>query len=339
MKNTAPHDLVLHLLKHGQKIGPFTLDQIQEKFDNHEITLTQLISSDGGRTWQKLFQSGIIGRGLLDIGKNLPDSPDETTFDKSQSEVEDGLKRSQKTTATDAIASLAKLGTLDEKKYQKSVQTSPNRSLRNTKKSTLAALGTLFSVAAVAVFIELFYDESTTGVQAPTGTPSQGPSQALLPRDTDTAPKPESSPPSIRKPQEPLPTAPTATRRSRRMNERPSLRRPLPRRPRIPPASRREEKRPRARAEDAAAYDDLERETPLRRRSVQERPGSARRPRRQGLEADTLNEEDFYVDDEYVPLPPGSRAERNRRGRERLGEGDEDDFYYDEDNRREDENF
>ena len=308
-----------YLLKHGQKSGPFTLEQVQDKLKNHEITITHMVSSDGGRSWQKLFQLDALDKNALNIGKELPKSPDEVTFDKSQAEVEDGLKRTQHTTTTDAIASLAKLGSLEDKKTASKTAGADSPRPRISRRLALT-LGAMGSVAAAAIVVGVLYDDGTPP-QAE-GTPP--PTAKAAPKSLSKAAKKRATTKRTRTTKTPAAKRPPPRPRVRTPPRRPSVPRPTPR-----PSPRRAERRD-IEPGDRDPYDEFDQERPSRR--TVRRGRTRNRPR--DLDNDALEEDmDFEFDDDY-PRPPGSRRGSRRRGGDRLGEGDEDDIYYDDEDRR-----
>jgi hypothetical protein len=100
-----------YLLSKGQKIGPFTLDQVKEKVDNDEIAVSCEVSVDAGKTWIKLYEHHEFDRRLSKNQEDLPFQPEQEVFDESEKVTSIEVARAQKNKEDDtAITGLAFLG-------------------------------------------------------------------------------------------------------------------------------------------------------------------------------------------------------------------------------------
>jgi len=64
----------IYLLKHGQKIGPITLNDLNTKIDEKAILMTDFLSIDQGKSWQKVYQYPVLNRREVLNADHLPNA-------------------------------------------------------------------------------------------------------------------------------------------------------------------------------------------------------------------------------------------------------------------------
>jgi hypothetical protein len=80
-----------HILVAGQSMGPFPREEIIRMLDDKELLYTDMISSDEGDNWRKLYQVEAFDR-RKEMGEDLPGPPTWDIFKKSFNEVDQQLK-------------------------------------------------------------------------------------------------------------------------------------------------------------------------------------------------------------------------------------------------------
>lgn len=70
-------DEKLLILKNGNKTGPFSITEVQEKINNGEVHITDDVSNDFGESWFKLYQHTKFDRRTHD---ELPKTPTKDQF-------------------------------------------------------------------------------------------------------------------------------------------------------------------------------------------------------------------------------------------------------------------
>jgi hypothetical protein len=96
------------VLVKGQKNGPFTQEEVIEKLKRFEVTYTDLLSADGGKTWMRTYDFSEFNR--REDNSSLPFLPDEAMFKKASLATHDFLqsqKRLESLNEQDAIVGLA----------------------------------------------------------------------------------------------------------------------------------------------------------------------------------------------------------------------------------------
>jgi hypothetical protein len=101
-------DETYFLLLRGQKKGPYNHEQIKELISKKEILVTDLISSNAGHTWVKLYLMEGFDRRNLKDNDELPSLPSREFF--STETITENIPTEIQT--TDAITGLAYLGNL-----------------------------------------------------------------------------------------------------------------------------------------------------------------------------------------------------------------------------------
>jgi hypothetical protein len=64
----------IYVIKHGQKSGPFKLELIHNMIDKKELLMTDLLSIDMGKSWQKIYQNPVLNRREVLTSDQLPTS-------------------------------------------------------------------------------------------------------------------------------------------------------------------------------------------------------------------------------------------------------------------------
>lgn len=73
---TPEDDTQYFILSQGQKNGPYNKNHLQSIFDKKEILLTDMVSTNGGHTWMKLYQVDGFDRRSLKESVELPEIPE-----------------------------------------------------------------------------------------------------------------------------------------------------------------------------------------------------------------------------------------------------------------------
>lgn len=95
------------LLENGQKSGPWSQEEIQEKIKTQVLGPHHEVSEDQGHVWKKLLHSPRF-RGNFAKNHSLPSAPHESTFQEGKVRVLQELERKQKEIpVTEAIPDLA----------------------------------------------------------------------------------------------------------------------------------------------------------------------------------------------------------------------------------------
>lgn len=104
----------LFVLKNGQRIGPYSYDEIVQQLKDHQFLLSDVMSNDEGKTWGKICEHPYFNRNKrvkeLTI---LPDRPIDQSFDDSTLETRHELvvaDEREKTSGVQGLLSLAFVG-------------------------------------------------------------------------------------------------------------------------------------------------------------------------------------------------------------------------------------
>lgn len=76
----------VYLLIAGHKVGPVSIEEIQDKLKEKEINLQQLVSLDDGKNWQKIFECEAFSR-AFSPHSSLPQLPHKGNFFKSNKDA------------------------------------------------------------------------------------------------------------------------------------------------------------------------------------------------------------------------------------------------------------
>ena len=113
------HSNYFHILKNGQKKGPHTIKEMAQMLKNYELIVTDLISSDGGRTWKKLASLEEFDRRAFNRETLLPIRPKFKYFTEDKQEsVNDSKEIDPLPEGHDPLLELAHLGMSTDKKNQ-----------------------------------------------------------------------------------------------------------------------------------------------------------------------------------------------------------------------------
>ncbi len=107
--NEIADDEAYFILVKGQKKGPYTKEDINQFLNNKEILMTDLISSNAGHTWMKLYQVNSFERRQLKESEHLPELPSSDFFSK---EYSNESETSTINNEVDAVTGLLYLGNL-----------------------------------------------------------------------------------------------------------------------------------------------------------------------------------------------------------------------------------
>ncbi len=101
-------DSSFHILKNGQKEGPFDFNDIESRIKSRDVSLGDLLSVDKGQTWIKIYEHHQFDRRSRAKASELPFSPNDTINQKTiKSNKESLLKAQKKKEEEDALAGLA----------------------------------------------------------------------------------------------------------------------------------------------------------------------------------------------------------------------------------------
>ena len=73
------------LLSEGQKVGPFSMEEITEKLQQKELLYTDYFSLDGGMQWLKISEHEQFNRRKMTREENLPSMPENKFFENNTS--------------------------------------------------------------------------------------------------------------------------------------------------------------------------------------------------------------------------------------------------------------
>lgn len=152
------------VLIHGQKQGPFTLEEVKSKSDSKEIRLSSLVSTDKGHTWIKLYEHHEFDRRNRNVDSILPFSPEESFIHEAVVLGRESIKNAKKKQAEeDAIVGLAFLSHGKEHAINahdvKSNTWSPKSS---TKRKFGFKYATAFMVSALVITTTLLNSNTDT---------------------------------------------------------------------------------------------------------------------------------------------------------------------------------
>ncbi len=118
-KNISDTTPLFLLDSYGQKSGPFVASDIEAKIASKDLLFTDVISIDGGKTWNKIFQIERFDRRNLHPQIELPELPRGEVFSNSTFEVIDTLNSQVEEIETeDAIIGLAFINNVNSNKAQ-----------------------------------------------------------------------------------------------------------------------------------------------------------------------------------------------------------------------------
>jgi hypothetical protein len=101
-----PESMRYWVLNLGQKAGPFTKHEIDKKIELGTLNLVDLISSDDGMSWKKLFQAPEFHLNDFSVD-SLPQAPMESSFQRGKLEVAEKIESREELPASEGVAALA----------------------------------------------------------------------------------------------------------------------------------------------------------------------------------------------------------------------------------------
>lgn len=120
-------DTKYFLLIRGQKNGPFEKQEIKNLIDKKEILVTDLISTNAGHTWNKIYMTEGFDRRTLKENDELPGLPNREYF---EAEINNKMEPGEE---IEAVTGLAYLGNL---KRGKAIEREKEEILEETIKKT-----------------------------------------------------------------------------------------------------------------------------------------------------------------------------------------------------------
>jgi len=122
-----------HVLEHGMLMGPYHLDTIKNKIQQNELVLNDMLSTDNGKTWQKIYKFDIFDR----RNQNHSAPP---TSPENINEIASNTQTSELSNFSE-IADLYNIRPLANKKvFSKNVLTSSKKILHNRPFAILVIL-------------------------------------------------------------------------------------------------------------------------------------------------------------------------------------------------------
>lgn len=133
------------LLIRGQKSGPYSKDEIKARVDKKEILVTELISSNAGFTWTKIYQMDGFDRRSLKENDELPGLPSREFFEVDET-VTNSLNKE-----TEVMSDFAYLGNLKRgKAIERQKEENFEEAIKKSSKNSLF-YKTLLGVSVVGI--------------------------------------------------------------------------------------------------------------------------------------------------------------------------------------------
>ncbi|MBT7609776.1 MAG: hypothetical protein HN576_08465 [Bacteriovoracaceae bacterium] len=139
-----------YTLDQGQKMGPFTIEEIKEQVHLKKIILTDMISLNDGHTWGKIYDLAEFERRNETI--SLPHSPEKNLL--SDSHTEDDSKNSIKSSdATEFFARLAYSAKKGITNYDKDITENENENTKVNNKFMWTSIIVFALIAALSLML------------------------------------------------------------------------------------------------------------------------------------------------------------------------------------------
>lgn len=140
-------DQQFYILKNGQKTGPFEKFELLSMLEQKEILLTDMVTTNSGHTWMKLFQVDNFDRRVLKESDQLPGVPNQAVMGNSDS-VTPAIP------STEAISSLAYLSNVKRGKSVERDRVETYKSESTTQNNSSAVYKWLLvgSIIGIAYF-------------------------------------------------------------------------------------------------------------------------------------------------------------------------------------------
>ncbi len=185
-----------HLLKNGQKIGPYTKQKILKMIETKEILITDMVSTNNGHSWCKLYQAEDFDRRTLKETDQLPGLPKKFIGEENETVI-------MVSDAVDAMTGLAYLSNIKRGKTIEKAQ-NDNQYLEKEKSSSNEVNSkTIYKVILVVSLVGITYflynmkdqlsapfseNKSVIGEQAEMLTPVEAPERESGYRPPSTNP-------------------------------------------------------------------------------------------------------------------------------------------------------
>jgi hypothetical protein len=108
-----PSEVKFWILQQGQKVGPFSYEEIQKKIELGSLLMVDLISHDEGESWKKIFQTHEF-QITEHEGLPLPSPPLEASFQRSRQEIVEKYYGEHHDTPLEGVGGLAFITTKDK---------------------------------------------------------------------------------------------------------------------------------------------------------------------------------------------------------------------------------
>lgn len=177
-----------YFLKEGQKMGPYTINDLKAKIDRKEILVTEMIVPEKGGEWFKLFELSNFDRRLPpQTPEDLPNCPDATVFEHSSD------KKKSRFEEREAMAGLAFIGQIKTGKVQEPQEVVSEEGVfeedtalkmikqQNTlKRLFISAIATIISLALTWFYI-FHWDDAAKAFRTPASTEIKNDAPVLTP--------------------------------------------------------------------------------------------------------------------------------------------------------------
>lgn len=149
LKNTGldAENLTFHLMKNARKVGPYTSDEILTMIKKVELLFIDIISSDNGRTWRKVYDYDKFNR--RKVNRDLPAPPSKEFLLKNNIEIKtDGTTQHIQKENITTLADLTKIHTTNDNHHVKNEEPEQNKEENFKKFATITAVS-LLGLAAI----------------------------------------------------------------------------------------------------------------------------------------------------------------------------------------------
>ena len=143
-----------YMLEHGQKRGPYSLEELKELVDTKKAILTDMISADDGQNWIKLYDLPEFDR-RNESKSHLPHSPEGEVFSQSEQVIKESSINGD---ATEFIARLAYDGKENELIQEAPLEEDQDKVPTNKSRVKILKITLSFTIAIGAIFFIMSQD-------------------------------------------------------------------------------------------------------------------------------------------------------------------------------------
>lgn len=178
-KDSKAEEDTYYILVKGQKEGPYTPSEVIDLISKKQILMTDLISSNAGHTWLKLYQVNEFERRKLKDSDHLPELPSSELFSKEHAPE---MESKENDSEVDAVTGLLYLGNLKRGKIiEREKETLLETELTQKKSFSLvwkiilvtSIIGCIYFAIGMQKFLKSPFEnpDNTVGEQAEMLTP------------------------------------------------------------------------------------------------------------------------------------------------------------------------